>query len=679
MLTLKEFKHRPMGKKKRKSVFKVILIKVFSVIIVLNLVLSGIFIEQTVSLMRDNQETRIASLRNEVIGLFNYTTATMPHLEDVYMLYYKEAYDKLNELASINKVEEDSLNFNPLYYNIEVILNNKIVNATDRSKIGTERIIDTLNSEEECLMKDFLMDTKQKRLRVDKYQFCGGNKYIFGVSVYTKIGDEMMLLFRNRLDSLRTINDDIESVNVYLKDENILGLLENESDLPLMDSLLPKAFNEKIDIHEHFTQNKRHYVGHLLYLHADETNFTEKEIVISVVNDVTGFGIPVRNTILKQTILTLIIFVLLIGIILMATRDYRLMLRDILIKTRLISNGNFSERVIEKGNNEFTTLAERFNQMVQKLEFSYNDLNEKNKLINERNEELSQQNEEIAAQRDEIEAQRDEIETQRNFAIDQKEIIEKQKNEMLDSITYAQRIQAATLPHEQYINEIIPDNFVLFKPRDIVSGDFYWIKQVDEYIIIVAADCTGHGVPGSIMSILGVSLLNEIVHHKKIVQPNLILNEMRKQIKRSLRQSGKKNEAKDGMDMALCSVNTNTNIMQYAGAFNPLIIVRDSEIIEYKGDRMPVGIHIKEKPTFTNHEIQLEPGDTMYVFSDGFADQLGGKECKKFMMKNLKNLFVEIHENALFEQKEKLESKLTDWMGEETQLDDILIVGFRII
>ncbi len=209
------------------------------------------------------------------------------------------------------------------------------------------------------------------------------------------------------------------------------------------------------------------------------------------------------------------------------------------------------------------------------------------------------------------------------------EAINKQKNEILDSITYAKKIQAAMLPPEQYLHEILNDVFILFKPRDIVSGDFFWIKQVNQYVILAAADCTGHGVPGAFMSMLGMSYLNEIVHSREITQANQVLNELRKQIRNSLRQHGQAEESKDGMDMALCVIDEKNNTLQYSGANNPLYLIRDKngapELTEFKADRMPLGYYPGRFKTFTNNDIQLEYGDVFYLFSDGFIDQKGGK------------------------------------------------------
>lgn len=260
------------------------------------------------------------------------------------------------------------------------------------------------------------------------------------------------------------------------------------------------------------------------------------------------------------------------------------------------------------------------------------------------------------------------------------ELISDQKREIEDSIHYASRIQRAVVPSPELAEKLLPEHFILWRPRDIVSGDFYWFTKVGQKLIIVAADCTGHGVPGAFMSMLGVSFLSEIVgKHGKNVQANLILNSLRSNVKRTLKQEGKKDEAKDGMDIALCIVDQENMTMQFAGAYNPLYMFRNGEMEVFKADKMPIGIHIFEKDCFTLQEIEIKKGDTFYIFSDGFVDQFGGPTGRKFMVKRFKALLEEVQELPMADQKKRLDLELDDWMGSEyLQIDDILVIGFRV-
>ena len=294
-------------------------------------------------------------------------------------------------------------------------------------------------------------------------------------------------------------------------------------------------------------------------------------------------------------------------------------------------------------------------------------------------EEVKKRTHEIQMQKEEIEGQRDEIEAQRNFVIKQRDQIEKQNIDITASIQYASRIQRAVLPPAEMFNNYLGEHFIFYRPKDIVSGDFYYLNAMEDCVIIAAADCTGHGVPGAFMSMLGITLLNQIIVQlgKEITAGN-ILTLLRRNIKDSLRQTGKEGEAKDGMDIALCVLNQKDCKVQYAGAFNPLVQIRKSEVIMQKADRMPIGIFIREEEEFSNHCIDVQKGDMLYLYSDGFQDQQGGKQNKKFMAKNFRELLLNISKHPVNKQKELLESIFDKWKGESSQIDDVLVIGFRV-
>lgn len=316
---------------------------------------------------------------------------------------------------------------------------------------------------------------------------------------------------------------------------------------------------------------------------------------------------------------------------------------------------------------------------------SYRIKKKDNRLLEQQNLEIRFQKEEIQKQAEDLTKANKEITIRNKEITYQKEEIEKKSNDILASINYAQKIQQAMLPPYDLFNDIFPNNFVLFRPRDIVSGDYYWATRRNNRTFIAAADCTGHGVPGAFMSMLGISFLNEIVNKRdgQSIKAGEILTALRHKVKKSLHQTGKANEAKDGMDIALCIIDTENMNLQYSGAYNPLILIRsksdEKEMIQVKADRMPIGIHLKEKPTFTNHEIDIEKGDVFYLFSDGFIDQFGGKDGRKFMSRNFKNTLVELADKPMKQQKEILDDIFDNWKGEKyNQLDDVLVLGVRI-
>ena len=256
--------------------------------------------------------------------------------------------------------------------------------------------------------------------------------------------------------------------------------------------------------------------------------------------------------------------------------------------------------------------------------------------------------------------------------------IEAQKEEITSSIEYASRIQMAMLPMDDHFKNFFSDHFIIFKPRDIVSGDFYWIGEDEKHIFFTVADCTGHGVPGAFMSTLGISTLNEIITNNHDLQANTVLNLLREKIKTSLHQTGKEGEAADGMDVAFCVLHKNRKTLQYSGAYNPLFLFQGGKVKEYKADRMPIGIYYGKMETFTNYEIKIRKGDTIYIFSDGFADQFGGTDGGKYKKSNLKKLISEIYYRPMVEQRNIIENEFKMWRGSGDQVDDITIIGVRI-
>jgi serine phosphatase RsbU (regulator of sigma subunit) len=254
-----------------------------------------------------------------------------------------------------------------------------------------------------------------------------------------------------------------------------------------------------------------------------------------------------------------------------------------------------------------------------------------------------------------------------------------QRKELLSSLKYASFIQRAVLPSQRYLENTLKDHFLLHKPRDIVSGDFYYCSRKEELIIAAAGDCTGHGVPGALMSIMGASFLNEILNTRGPCIPSRILNLLRERVMKALHQRGEELENKDAMDMALCVFNTKTNELQYSGANNSLFHIRKKVLTEIKADKMPVGINAIEEDSFTNRSLQLKQNDIVYLFSDGYADQFGGPLNKKFKYGPLKELLIRISHRNMEEQKRELEQVFELWKGIEPQVDDILIFGIKFI
>lgn len=390
---------------------------------------------------------------------------------------------------------------------------------------------------------------------------------------------------------------------------------------------------------------------------------------------------------------------LLLGGIIIASLTIRSIVRPVnKVKELLLrmARGVLPEKRIKEGTDEIGEMSTALNRVVDTLKLTtefarevgggnfdsyYKPLSEEDRLglalikmredlrENERilEDKVAQRTAEVVHQKAEIELQAQKI-----------EVFYKQ---VTDSIRYAKRIQEAILPPDNYVRKLVPDSFVLYKPKDIVSGDFYWFDQLGGKTYFAAVDCTGHGVPGAFMSIVGYNLLKQIMGKApQGLPPSKILDELNKGVRDTLHQKNYEDStSKDGMDITICSFDKENFELEFAGAFNPLYLVRDGEMFEIKGNKFSVGIFLdKESKHFTNHKFKLQKGDVIYIFSDGYADQFGGPKGKKFMQNQFKNLLFDIHRKPMPEQKRILDSTIEHWRGNEDQVDDILVMGFRM-
>jgi len=286
-------------------------------------------------------------------------------------------------------------------------------------------------------------------------------------------------------------------------------------------------------------------------------------------------------------------------------------------------------------------------------------------------------NQKLQLQQMQIQEANEELRANQEALEESNDQLEKKNKSITSSITYAQRIQEAMLPSQFVIREHLPNSFILFRPRDIVSGDFFWFAEKDDHIFIAAVDCTGHGVPGAFMSMIGTQLLNDLVNKRGLRDSDAILDELHEEVKRALKQEQTQNN--DGMDMALCVIHKDTHEVQFSGAKNPLIFVRNGEIELIKGDRYPIGgSQIGQRKPYQKHKLELDSETTFYIYSDGFQDQYGGPDNRKFMTKHFRALLHRIHDLPMRQQQKELEKALEEWKGQQSQVDDILVMGFRL-
>jgi len=316
--------------------------------------------------------------------------------------------------------------------------------------------------------------------------------------------------------------------------------------------------------------------------------------------------------------------------------------------------------------------------LEQKVAERTNQLSLANEELNVINDELENTIELVEEQKENLNRFNEELNATLELVSTQKHEIEIKNRDITSSINYAKRIQTALLPEAAKLKRALPEHFIFLKPRDIVSGDFYWFMESEDKVFLAAADCTGHGVPGAFMSVIGDVLLNQIVSEQKITSPDLILNHLHKGVQKILRQN--ETENRDGMEIALCVIDYKTGVLNYAGAMSSLYFFRNGESTELKGDRCSIGgVQLEENRIFTLHSIEINEPLAFYIFSDGYKDQFGGPDGRKFMSKKFKEMLAEIHRLPSAEQRQKVEGEIVKWAGDKfKQTDDMLVIGFKL-
>lgn len=365
-------------------------------------------------------------------------------------------------------------------------------------------------------------------------------------------------------------------------------------------------------------------------------------------------------------------------------------LRGVLLS---LGRGEFPRENVKVGNDEVGDMAHAMNNLVDGLKSTTNFANNVGQSKFDTLYEPLSDNDELGhallKMRDElaeterilekkVEERTLEVVNQRDEIEHQREKLEDLYKDVTDSIVYAKRLQYSILPPNDKIKKICPDSFVYFVPKDIVSGDFYWFEKVKDVSLYASVDCTGHGVPGAFMSMIGSNGLNSAVREHKMTKPAEILNQLNTYVSEALNKEDEQSSIRDGMDMTICAINYKTMTLEYAGANNPLYIVRNNEFIITKADKFAIASFQPDSKKYVNHSFELQKNDVIYVFSDGFADQFGGEKGKKFMYKKFRNLLLEIHREPMKKQKEILYNTIIEWRGDIEQVDDILVIGITV-
>jgi phosphoserine phosphatase RsbU/P len=493
----------------------------------------------------------------------------------------------------------------------------------------------------------FAIEAKTKRPKKYAYQATRDKNFIIELGVYSKKADDIVKIMEETKNELIVESKGIIDVELFLMADEPFSMNKDALEVKEHKKILLAAFQNK-DTTSFIERNGDLWLQYqYIYMERSASNLY-KGSVIRIISDVTAQKALFRKEATRFILIFGITMLIVAFLIYRKVRVITLPIIKLVENVDRITNGDLRERAEVSGNNEITRLSEKFNMMIAQLESYYYELEEK---VKERTLKIEKQKEEI----------------------------EEQKKHIMDSIYYARRIQNAILPSFNIIDSYLKNYFVFYLPKDIVSGDFYWMHELDGKFMIAAVDCTGHGVPGAFMSIVGFNQLNQAVHDKKVISAGSILNELNKGIITALNENTSSTSIKDGMDIALCVYDFKNRKVEFAGANNPLLLIRDNEPIKYNGDRFPIGaFEGSECQLFYNNEINIVDGDCLYLFSDGFADQFGGPNGKKFMYKRFQEFILEIHSQPMDVQKELLRKKLYDWKGSNDQVDDILVIGIKI-
>lgn len=636
------------------------------------LVFSAINFQRTRSILSSGTDEKNKLLANEVTKILKFQDIATNlidvqlnnRLKDFSSLLVNNYFantsdlDKVDLFAIAHEIGMDTLN-EAIYI---ISSDGIIINTTFRQDLGfnlyglgdnMKKYLQNMQQSGNFFGERFAIEDATKRPKKYTYQATRDKKYIIELGAYSKQVDDIVQAIEVTKSELKSETQGIIDVELFLLADYPFSMNKNVMKVDNQDNILLKVFQDKDTIE--FMERVGDKWNHYNYIYMER--FAPDQVVgasfyqgsvIRIISDRTEQKELFRKEAMRFIVVFMITMFVLSVVIYRKTKVITLPIKKLVENVDRIMNGDLRERAEVLGNNEITRLSEKFNMMIAQLESYYYELEQK---VKDRTVKIEKQKEEI----------------------------EEQKKHIMDSIHYARRIQNAILPSFTMIDKHLSDYFVLYLPKDIVSGDFYWMHEADGLFMVSAVDCTGHGVPGAFMSIVGYNQLNFAVNVKKARTAAIILDELNKGVVTTLNENKSDSSIKDGMDMALCVFDLEAKKVEFAGANNPLIMVRNKSIAKYKGDRFPIGAFEGDNPQlFKNTEIDLIKGDCLYIASDGYVDQFGGPDSKKFMSKRFEELLLEVNNLSMAGQKDMLQKRLHEWMGDNDQVDDILVIGIRV-
>jgi sigma-B regulation protein RsbU (phosphoserine phosphatase) len=636
------------------------------------LVFAGINFQRTRSILVSGTDEKNKLLSNEVTKILKFQDIVFNLIDGEFNNRFKELSTLLvnKYFANTNNIGDldlraiaNEIGMDPVNEDIYVIsADGIIINTTLTQDLGLDlfslgqnmkKNLQGIFKSQEFVADRIAIEHKTRRPKKYTYQTTRDGKYIIEIGAYSQKIDDVIKAIEDTKTELKNETEGIIDVELFLMADAPFSMNKNAKEILNQQDTLLRSFQDKDTISFMERVDDKWYHYQYIYMERsaskDKPNSSlYKGSVIRIISDRTAQQALFRVE-AKRFILVFIITMLVLTIVIYRkTKVITLPIKKLVENVDRITNGDLRERAEVSGNNEITRLSEKFNMMISQLESYYYELEEK---VKERTLRIEKQKGEI----------------------------EEQKKHITDSIYYARRIQNAILPSFSIIGDHLKSYFILYLPKDIVSGDFYWMNEADGLFMMAAVDCTGHGVPGAFMSIVGFNQLNYAVNVKKARTAGTIMDELNQGVISTLNENKSDSSIKDGMDMALCIFNFPAKKVEFAGANNPLLLIRNDTVIKFKGDRFPIGAFEGSKPQpFKNNKIDLLEGDCLYLSSDGYADQFGGPESKKFMFRRFEELLLEIHSQPMEVQKELLHKRLIEWMGANDQVDDILVIGIRV-
>jgi serine phosphatase RsbU (regulator of sigma subunit) len=636
------------------------------------LVIAGINFTRTRTILTTGTNEKNQMLANEVTKILRFQDIATSIVDEQFNKRFRELSSLLvnKYFANTDKIESadlmaiaEEIGMDTENEDIYIVSSDGvIINTTFRQDLGfnlfslgenMKNYLQGIQRSGEFVAELFAIEHSTRRPKKYTYQPTKDKKYIIELGAYSKQVDEIVQAIEDTKAEIKSETEGIIDVELFLMADEPFSMNKNVMKVDNQDDVLSQVFQHRDTMEFMEKAGDRWFHYNYIYMERAASKDTTtsslyKGSVIRIISDRTEQQVLFRLEAMRFLIVFLITMLFLSAVIYRKTKVITRPIKKLVENVDRITNGDLRERAEVTGNNEITRLTEKFNMMIAQLESYTYELEEK---VKERTLKIEKQKEEI----------------------------EEQKKHIMDSIFYARRIQNAILPSFSLIDNYLKEYFILYLPKDIVSGDFYWVHGAGDIFMIAAVDCTGHGVPGAFMSIVGFNQLNYAVNVKNARSAGSIMDELNAGVITTLNENKSDSSIKDGMDMALCIFDLKEKHVEFAGANNPLLIISNGEVTNYKGDRFPIGAYegTNQQP-FRNNEIDVKDGDCLYLFSDGYADQFGGPDNKKFMFRRFQELLLEVHKLPMAEQKEILFQRLNDWRGCNEQVDDILVIGIRV-